>query len=126
MNVIKALNLKLPAPSKQGMQELSASLKALAGADDPLTVSLCAENWPGRQAVHCVYYVGLRTLTELTELDESRLGPITWRFFAGGHKTMSTATGCMATWGSPGLPIKALHVVVEAAGIMLVALGDVL
>jgi hypothetical protein len=54
--------------------------------------------------VHLVYFVGLHTLKDLKKLDESNFGPLTWRFFAGGHKTQKVATGCMATYGGPGFP----------------------
>jgi hypothetical protein len=104
MNVIKVKNLNTPAPSQQELEEMRAGLAALAGSDDPLTASVYAENWQGRQAAHLVYYVGLRTLTELDKLDESKLGPRSWRFFAGGHKTLTAATACVTTCGGPGLP----------------------
>jgi hypothetical protein len=104
MHVIKVKNLKTPAPTAKEMAELRASLGALAGHSDPLTLSLYAPNWLGRQAAHLVYFVGLRTLMDLKELDETKLGPLSWRFFAGGHKTMTTAAGCMTTCGGPGLP----------------------
>jgi hypothetical protein len=111
MNVIKVKNLKTPAPSQKELEEMRAGLAALAGPDDPLTVSVCAEKWPGRQAAHLVYYAGLLTLTELDKLDESKLGPLTWRFFAGGHTTLTAATGCMTTCGGPGLPpVKVMSV----------------
>jgi hypothetical protein len=110
MNVIKVKNLKMPAPSKEEMRELRAGLAALAGPDDPITLSVSVENWPGRQAMHLVYYAGLRTLTEIQKLDESKLGPLSWRFFAGGHKTVTSATGCTATHGHPGLPLKVMAV----------------
>jgi hypothetical protein len=104
MNVIKVKNLRTPWPSKKELEELRAGLTALAGPDDPLTLSVSVDDWPGRQTAHLVYYAGLRTLTELDKLDESKLGPITWRCFAGGHKNMTSATGCMATYGGPGFP----------------------
>jgi hypothetical protein len=93
------------------MGELRTSLTDFAGPDDPLTLSVCAaENWPGRAAMHRVHYAGLRTITELDELDESRLVPTSWRFFAGGHQTKTAAAGCMATCGRPGSPLKVLAV----------------
>lgn len=111
MNVIKAGNLRSPAPTEEEMDQLRASLTDFAGADDPLTVSVCAaEKWNGRTAVHRVHYAGLRTITELNQLDEDRLGPTSWRFFAGGHQTKTTAAGCMATYGRAGLPVKVLAV----------------
>jgi hypothetical protein len=111
MNVITVKNLKTPRPSSEQMRELREGLEAFLGPDDPLTASVRAENWPGRTAVHITYYVGLRTLTELDKLDKSKLGPLSWRILAGGHPTMTTAAGCMATYGGPGLPpVKVLAV----------------
>jgi hypothetical protein len=111
MNVIKAKNLKTPGPSIEQMRQLRASLEAFLGPDDPLTASVRTENWPGRTAVHTTYYVGLRTLSQLNKLDESELGPRSWRLLAGGHQTMTTAAGCMATYGGPGSPpVKVLAV----------------
>jgi hypothetical protein len=104
MNVIKVKNLQTPMPRKKELEELQAGLAALAGPDDPLTLSITVDNWPGRQVWHLVYYAGLRTLAELSKLDESKLGPLTWRCFAGGHKNMTSATGCMATFGGRGYP----------------------
>lgn len=110
MNVIRVNNLKTPGPSREVMADLRASLTAFAGPDDPLTVSLWNDNWPGRSAVHRVHYAGLQTLTQLKELDENKLGPVSWRFFAAGHPSTGVAAACMATSGSPDAPAKVMAI----------------
>lgn len=111
MNVIKVKHLKTPALSSQGMRDLQDSLTAFSGPDDLHATILRTENWPGREATHLVYSVGLRTIRELKELDESRLGPLSWRFFADGDTTMTNATVCWATAEHPGLPVKVMSVI---------------
>jgi hypothetical protein len=110
MNVIRINNLKTLGPSREDMADLRASLTAFAGPDDPLTVSLSTDNWPGRSAVHRVHYAGLQTLTGLKELDENKLGPVGWRFFAAGHAAEGVASACMTTSGSPGAPAKVMAI----------------
>jgi hypothetical protein len=107
MEVITAKNLNVPAPSAEYMQQLRRSLAAFAGPRDPLTVALSTMNWPGRQAMHAIYSVGLSTIVDpngLARVDK----PFCWRFLAGGHKTMTTADGCWATHDAYRSPAKVM------------------
>src|SRR6516165_5467989 len=98
MDVINAKNLNVPKPSAEWIEKLKAALVAFAHPGDPLVAGLCSDDWAGRNAVHCLYSVGLRTVTGLTEADMDKLKPCSWRFIAGGHKSTPMATGCWATY----------------------------
>jgi len=78
-----------------------------AAPGDPLTTVLYDDNWVGRQAVHCVYSAGLKTVRELRRLGQIDK-PFCWRFIAGGHQTMTSATGCWATHEASGTPPKVM------------------
>ncbi len=107
MNVTKASNIMTPRPSGPWMQQLRTSMAAFAGSGHPLSDCLCDENWPGRQAVHCIYSVGFRHLKDLKDLSGVEK-PLAWRFIAGGHKKMKTAAACWSTHESGGPAAKVL------------------
>ena len=110
MDVVCAKNLKVPKPSAEWMQKLQACVAGFAGPSDPLTASLYDERWTGRQAVHCLYSAGLRTIVDLQEADTSRLRPCTWRVLAGGHSSVTNAMGCWASYEGEGVPAKVMAV----------------
>jgi hypothetical protein len=96
MDVITAKNLTVRKPSPDWIQQLRVSLAAFAGPGNPLIPAFYEETWQGRQAVHCIYSVGLTTLIDpkgLAGIDK----PFCWRFLAGGHRALATAAGCWAT-----------------------------
>ncbi len=110
MNVtkpIKPKNLSSPWPSESWMKQLRTSMAAFAGPGNPLADCLAGESWPGRKAAHCVYSLGLSTLIDpnLTDLDDLK-NPLCWRFIAGGHKSMKTATACYAPDENSGFNAK--------------------
>jgi hypothetical protein len=107
MNVITAENLKAPRPSTDWLQQLKTSMRAFAGQGDPLGSVFYDETWPGRQAWHCVYSVGLETIKDLTKLDGINK-PLCWRFIAGGHESMTTAAGCWTTHEYSGTAAKVM------------------
>ena len=97
MRVITAKNLNAPEPSGEWMQKLTTSMAAFAGPSDPIATCLYDKSWGGRQAVHCIYSVGLRTIADPKGLEKYTDKPFCWRFIAGGHKNMTMAAGCLAT-----------------------------
>jgi hypothetical protein len=111
MDVITARNLNVPKPSAEWTEKLKAALAAFAHPGDPLVAGLWADDWPGRHSVHCLYSVGLRTVMGLTEAGMDQLKPCSWRFIAGGHKSMPTASGCWATYEHDGVPPKIMAAV---------------
>jgi hypothetical protein len=107
MNVITAKNLASPPPSGRWVENLRKSMADFAAPGDPLTSVFYDDKWVGRQAVHCVYSVGLKTVRELRRLGQIDK-PFCWRFIAGGHQTMTSATGCWATHEASGAPPKVM------------------
>ena len=68
---------------------------------------LAGEDWPGRNAAHCIYSIGLSTLIDpnLTDLDDVNK-PVGWRFIAGGHPSLPTAAACYAPDEKSGFKAK--------------------
>jgi hypothetical protein len=101
MNVITASNLKTPRPSEEWMQQLRASLLAFAGSSTPLSDCFADENWPGRNAAHCLYSVDWQTVMGLKALD-SITTPWGWRFIASDPQLTGPAVACWClNEGSP-------------------------
>jgi hypothetical protein len=106
MNVVTAKNLKAPQPSEVWTKKLRASLSAFAPPNDPRTAGILAENWPGRDVVHCIYSAGLKTIMEPKGLDKLEGKPFCWRFIAAGHSSATMAAGCWAPYELDGVPGK--------------------
>lgn len=107
INVKTAKNLSVPRPSAEWMQKLRASMAAFDVPSHSFSDCVAEETWPGRQAVHCVYSVGLRTIIGLEGLG-SIDKPLGWRFLAGGHKEIATAVACMSSHEVSGKTAKVL------------------
>jgi hypothetical protein len=107
MHVITCENLKVPKPSNEWLQKLKTSMSAFASPSDPLSACLYDHDWRGRQAVHCLYSVGLKRIIDPRGL-EGIEKPFCWRFVAGGHKKMTTAAGCWTTHELHGLEAKVM------------------
>ena len=118
MDVITAINLKAPSPSVVWMQNLRTSLAGFAPTGSPLTTGLMDENWPGPQASHPIYSVGLHWIQHPEAL--AGLEKIfCWRFIAG-DLTAGLAAGCWATAEVDGVPPKILAAIqgAEAADVL--------
>jgi hypothetical protein len=105
------------------MQSLRASLAGFAPTGSPLTTGLMDENWPGPQASHPIYSVGLSSILRpdaLAALDKI----FCWRFIAG-DLTAGMAAGCWATAEVDGVPAKILAAIrgAEAADVLSSATG---
>src|SRR5208337_4673360 len=93
MNVITTKNLIGRKPSPAWMQKLTASLEGFVGPGDPL-VSVLDFDCKGSHAMHRVYSLGLRPITDGKKVDESvRL--VACRFLGGGY--LKTGGGCWVT-----------------------------
>lgn len=123
MDVISAINLKVPSPSALWMQGLKASLVGFAPADSLLCTGVLDETWPGPQASHPIYSVGLNTIVNaggLAAFDKI----FCWRFLAG-DVTAGVASGCWATAEVDGVPAKIIAAIrgPEAADVLASATG---
>jgi hypothetical protein len=118
MDVITAINLKAPSPSVVWMKSLRASLAGFAPTGSPLTTGLMDENWPGPQAAHPIYSVGLRHIL-LPEALDSLDKIFCWRFIAG-DLTAGMAAGCWATAEVDGVPARVIAAIrgAEAADVL--------
>jgi hypothetical protein len=96
MNVITATNLTIPKPSQAWTQQMRASLAAFAKPGDSRTAGIGVDNWPGPEAVHCLYSVGLQAIINAKALDAFD-SPTVWRYMAGSHENGATAAVCWVT-----------------------------
>jgi hypothetical protein len=118
MEVISAINLKVPSPSALWMQGLKTSLAGFVPAGSPLCAGVLDENWPGPQASHPIYSVGLSAIVNapgLAAFDKI----FCWRFLAG-DVTPGVASGCWATAEVDGVPAKIIAAIrgPEAADVL--------
>jgi hypothetical protein len=123
MDVITAINLRAPSPSAVWMQGLQTSLAGFVPTGSPLCTGVLDTNWPGPQAAHPIYSVGLNAIVNATALaDFDKI--FCWRFLAG-DVTAGIASGCWATPEMDGVPAKIIAAIrgPEAADVLASATG---